>query len=145
MGALAEYADDALLLDLPIVHREGGAESAGIEGRRLEHSTDRPGGRGFRLQVGVARAPSGGNKTLGASVEAGDAARAQIGLAADIIGPRIAACDDRCLGLLEVRRAEALRPRAADSPAIEEVPSGGHLGFRDAAEIRIMLVAARQL
>src|SRR3546814_3460039 len=53
--ALAEHADDALLLHLPIVKGKGRPQPARIEGGRLKYGPDRPRGRGFRFEVGVAR------------------------------------------------------------------------------------------
>src|SRR3546814_13871414 len=46
--ALAEHADDALLLHLPIVKGKGRPQPARIEGGRLKYGPDRPRGRGFR-------------------------------------------------------------------------------------------------
>src|SRR3546814_11008801 len=69
----------------------------------------------------------------------------QVGFAADIVGPRVAACDNGRLGLLEVRGAEPLRPRTADAPAVEQVPRRGNLGLGNAPDVGIMLVPSREL
>src|SRR3546814_13493703 len=69
----------------------------------------------------------------------------QVGFAADMVGPRVAACDNGRLGLLEVRGAEPLRPRTADAPAVEQVPRRGNLGLGNAPEVGIMLVPSLEL
>src|SRR3546814_2358720 len=86
--ALAEHADDALLLHLPIVKGKGRPQPARIEGGRLKYGPDRPRGRGFRFEVGVARPSTGGHETLRAIVEGGYSSSAQISLAPDIISSR---------------------------------------------------------
>src|SRR3546814_7217899 len=91
------------------------------------------------------RPSTGGHETLRAIVEGGYSSSAQISLAPDIISSRVAARDDGGLGLFEIRRAEALRPRTADAPPIEQVPCAGNLRLGDAAEVGIMLVPSRQL
>src|SRR3546814_6686034 len=82
------------------------------------------------------RPSTGGHETLRAIVEGGYSSSAQISLAPDIISSRVAARDDGGLGLFEIRRAEALRPRTADEPPIEQVPCAGTLRLGDAAEDR---------
>ena len=71
-------ADDALLLHLPIVKGKGRPQPARIEGGRLKYGPDRPRGRGFRFEVGVARPSTGGHETLRAIVEGGYSSSAQI-------------------------------------------------------------------
>src|SRR3546814_4390532 len=126
-----------------MVGREGGPQPAGVEGGRLEDRTDRPGGRGLRFQIGIAGAPACGHETLRAIVETADPPGTQVGFAADIVGPRVAACDNGRLGLLAVRGAEPLRPRTADAPAVEQVPRRGDLWLGYTPEVGIMLVPSR--